>query len=221
MLVKSALVTQMSGSIGGMTAGHNSGGMYLRARGMMTNPNSPAQISARAALEELVDAWNADLTQVQRDAWNLYASNTALTNKLGDPHFVSGMAMYVRGNTTRIIAGLTRIDDGPTTFSLGPSAAFTISGTEATQEITTTLLATPGANVSHVQIQLGRPQNPGRLFFRGPYRLQNVDVPGSFPLTATPVFAIAEGQRIFATARAIMTDGRLAPKTFASALVGA
>lgn len=221
MLFKSGIITQASGSFGGLTAAHNSGGMYFRARGLVTNPNSPAQVLARAALAQLANAWNQDLSQAQRDAWNLYAANTPLTNSLGDPHNVSGMAMYVRSNTARLYAGEARIDDGPTIFTLGGAAQFSIVADETSQTYTATLIAAAGPTVEFVQLQVGLPQNAGRLFFKGPYRITALNAPGSFPLTATPVFPIAEGQRLFMTARKLMSDGRLGPISYASTIVAA
>ncbi|KKM06452.1 hypothetical protein LCGC14_1743870, partial [marine sediment metagenome] len=47
MLFKSGLITQGSGSIGGLTASHNRGGMYFRARTIPTNPATSFQTVVR------------------------------------------------------------------------------------------------------------------------------------------------------------------------------
>ena len=84
MLIKSQLITQASGSIGGLVGSHNAGGMYFRARTIPVNPGSAAQIAVRNIVAQLTAAWTADLTAAQRTAWQTYADNVPTTNRLGD-----------------------------------------------------------------------------------------------------------------------------------------
>jgi len=116
MKFKSAIVTQASGSIGGLTAAHNKGGMYLRSRATPVNPQTAAQVAIRNAMSQLTTAWQETLTAAQRDAWRTYAENVLLPDKLGEPRNIGGIGMYIRSNVPRLQAGLARVDDGPVVF---------------------------------------------------------------------------------------------------------
>ena len=116
MLVRYSLISDASGSFGGLVASHNRSGQYIRTRVRPTNPSSPAQVEVRVIFGNLAITWST-LTDDQRDAWTTYAINVPVTNRLGDPLTLTGHQMFVRNNAARIQAGLDRIDDGPTTFS--------------------------------------------------------------------------------------------------------
>ena len=224
MLIKSAIATQMSGSIGGMTAGHNKGGMYLRGRGMIPNPNTGRQIAVRNAVTELVQRWTQSLDDEQRAVWDTYGKNVLLTNRLGDPLQLSGQNHYVRSNTPRVQSGLPIIDDGPGLFNLGDTGSLSI--TEIDLNLPAFNIAVGGGpdwaadDEGSLIVYMGLPQSAGRNFFRGPWRLVteeggNTQTPVTsvaIALTSLP-FPISEGQRVWFYARASNQDGRLSSRT--------
>lgn len=228
MLIKSALATQMSGSIGGMTASHNKGGMYLRGRGMVTNPNSTAQQLARAAMTELVDAWNQTLTDSQRDGWRTYAANVQVTNRLGDQINVSGQNMYVRLNQPRIVAALPRVDDAPAIFAgaeLGVVSVTAAAGSGYLLDVNFDDTADwVNEDDAALIIQGSRPQNAAIEFFKGPFRFggtvegDSVTAPTS-PVTLTMPFAGSDNQRVFARVRLSRADGRLSAPQVVTAII--
>jgi hypothetical protein len=218
MKIKSAVLTQASGSIGGMTASHNRGGLYLRSRVIPTNPNSTFQQAVRGFVATLTSAWNNVLTPTQRTMWDIYAENVPMPDALGEPRNIGGLAMYVRSNVPRLQAGLPRVDDGPTTYNLGeftnPSMG---SGSEATQQVTVTYDNTDAwANEDDAAllVALSRGQNPGINYFKGPYRYvgmvegDSVAPPAGTYLAGFP-FAIVQGQKVFGQMRITRADGRL------------
>lgn len=217
MLIKSALLTQASGSIGGMTASHNAGGMYLRARTIPVNPQSAGQVAVRNALSQLVVRWGATLTQSERDDWDTYAFNTPLTNSLGDQVQRSGQQMYIRGNVARLQQGLPIADTAPTEFNLGTFTAPTFAVASGTGLISVTFENTDEwANEDDAQmvIAASRPQSPGITFFVGPYRVAGgIDgdgtTPPTSPTTIAVPFPVSAGQKVFLTAKVTRADGRL------------
>lgn len=220
MLFKSALVTQVSGSIGGMTGSHNRGGLYFRARTIPTDPNTLSQLLIRAAFGSIVQRWEATLTQPQRDAWDVYAAAVPIPGPLGDPVILSGMAQYVRSNTTRIRFGLAVIDVAPIIFDLGTLSTVAIdSAVQAGQLVGISFTNADGWNVAGggLFVFLSRPQNVTINFFRGPYRFADF-LDGAGPATTvaliTPPFAINQGQRIFGRAVATYPDGRYTQTNF-------
>lgn len=221
MLVESPIVSRGSGSIGGMTWSRNRGGMYVRSRATPTNPNSPQQQAVRSAAAQLAALWSSTLTQVQRDAWDLYAENVELPNPLGAPRNVGGLGMYVRSNVSRIasaVAGLVRVDDAPAIFDLGEYTAPTlISATGATNVISVGFTDTDewvDEDAAALLLYTSRPQNPGVNFFKGPYRFAgavegNSGTPPTTPFALDAAFPFAADQRVFAFARVTRADGRL------------
>lgn len=222
MKVKSALVTQASGSVGGFVWSHNRGGMYIRARATPTNPNSQFQQAIRAIVGNLAALWHNTLTPVQRAAWDIYALQVPLPDRLGEPRNVGGLAMYIRSNTPRLQVGMERVDDGPVIFTLpglealimeSPSAApqnYDLDYREEPQ-VPETWLSEDGAGLLNYS---SRPQNLSINYFKGPYRvttsiLGNSGTPATPPFTITSHFVFAQGQRLFARVQMTRADGRL------------
>ncbi len=172
MLFKSAVYTQVSGSIGGITYAHNSGGMYARGRGIPTQPNTPRQAAVKAAFAAVATYWSTTLTDGERTLWGTYAANTPLTGPLGDPINVSGQNMFTRANVIRERAGLTLIDAAPTAFNLGEPVTGIDSMVIAAGEMTITL-PVGGAGTSDAGrklLRIGAAMPAGRNYFRGPYQ---------------------------------------------------
>lgn len=211
-------VAQYSGSIGGHTYARNSSGFYVRTKSKPVNPNSPRQQAVRTALTALTTRWAQTLTAAQRAAWDLYASNVVMKNRLGEDTFHSGFNHYIRSNTTLARLGLTIVDDGPTVFELpGKDPTFAIAASEAAQTITVTYddtMAWADENDAYMLHYQGKPQNPQRNFFDGPWRIIGYvagvnGAPPASPKVQNVDYAIAETQRQWVYARILRADGRL------------
>ncbi len=223
-------IVQMSGSIAGNVFARNHYGNYARARTKPVNPNTAGQQVVRAAMALLTEWWSSSLTANQRTAWNLYGSNVAMTNKLGETVYLTGFNHYIRSNANlkRIVG--TMMATGPVVFEI-PEAdpLFAITASEATQEITVTADATlPWAleNGAYMFVFMGQPQNAQRNFFGGPWKYAGfyagaVGAAPGFPLGLTPPYAIAEGQHLWCYARIIRADARLSQPFRADVLCAA
>lgn len=230
MLIKGLLATQMSGSLDGITASHNSGGQYFRARALPTDPNSTAQQAVRAAMGSLVNRWNDTLTQTQRDAWETYAANVTVLNRLGDPVQISGLAHFIRSNVPRAYADpaqsdLPIVDDGPTTFNLGQTPIITsVTPAAAGSDIAIAWAEGLGQNAwvgiddAGLIVQCSRAQNLTINFFKAPFRLCSALLGDSAAPLASPqnvtnpygeVYGATGTQRVFVRARVTLDDGRL------------
>jgi hypothetical protein len=215
---KSPIITQASGSIGGATYSRNRGGMYIRARAVPTNPNSPQQQTVRTAVAALVNAWNNVLTPAQRLVWDTYAENTPVLNTLGEPVNVGGLGMYIRGNVPALQAGLARIDDGPTVFNTGeytePVVGAISAGGNTMSLAFTNTDAWASEDDAAMLVLISRGQNPSKNYFKGPYRYAgkidgNSGAPPASPASIDLPFAVAVGQKVFCQVRVVRADGRL------------
>ena len=215
-LIRFAEGQQRSGSIGATVYSHNRFGAYIRARSVPVNPNTALQVAVRNAVRSISIAWQLTLTQLQRDAWNVYAANVTWTNKLGDAINLTGLNHYIRSNTFRITNALPRIDAAPVIFTLAAAElALSATASEATQQYTIAFddTATWASEAGAFQtFYAGIPQNGGIGFFGGPYRqitLAIGAIPAVSPIVAAAVFPFAEGQRLWLRSRISRADGRL------------
>jgi hypothetical protein len=117
MKVLAGLVTQGTGSIGGMTMSNNKAGYYLRARTVPTNPRTALQTAIRSGLAALSGSWSS-LTSAQQAAWNLYGQNVTVVLNNGTSAKLSGHNWYVGANQLQLQAGAPTVLDGPTTFTM-------------------------------------------------------------------------------------------------------
>lgn len=211
-------IVQMSGSIAGNTHARNRYGNYVRARTSPINPNTDRQVAVRAALAFLTNRWSDTLTDVQRIAWDLYASSVNMTNRLGESVHLSGYNHYIRSNLIAKLIPYPLIDAGPVVFELpaqDPTLAVTAS--EATQVLTIAYddtMAWATEDAAYMFFFQGKPQNAQRNFFAGPWRLigsvGGIDPGGPVePHAAAAAFAISTGQRQWIYARIMRADGRL------------
>jgi hypothetical protein len=211
-------IVQMSGSIAGETFARNRYGNYARARTKPINPKTAFQTLIRSALAFITDRWAQALTAEQRTAWNLYASNVAMKNKLGEVIHLTGFNHYIRSNIALKRAGKVTVDDGPVIFELpAKDPTFAITASEGTQEIEFSWddeMPWASETGAYLLLYQGQPQNAQRNFFDGPWKkighIAGQDgSPTLDPQAKAIVFAIAEGQRQWVYARILRADGRL------------
>jgi len=214
-------ITEMRGSIAGNVYSRNRYGAYARARTKPINPNTSRQQAVRAAIAQLTVRWSSTLTALQRIAWNLYASNVAMLNKLGEAIYLSGFNHYIRSNLALMRGGFATVDVGPVIFELpskDPLLSFT--ALESMGQITVSFddgLAWCSEDNAYMEIYAGKPQNAQRNFFGGPWRVCGFIVGSSgAPITTPQILAhswqISEGQRLWIYARIRRADGRLSER---------
>jgi hypothetical protein len=182
MKILPTLGSMMSGSLRGLTASHNKGGLYLRGRTVPTNPNTARQQVARSTIGYLMQTWDQELTDVQRQGWRSYAENVPVTDTLGQPMTLSGVNHFVRSNSARAQAlmitggGPARVDDAPVIFNTGapPVDVVLFEGDFTTPPGSLDLTVDIGPETSaagFLFVYIAPPQNAGVRFYKGPYQL--------------------------------------------------
>lgn len=206
------------GSIGGQVHSKNRFGSYIRARTTPVNPRSSRQNAVRAAIANLAQYWSGTLTQLQRDAWEVYAAAITRTNKLGAQIKLTGFNMFIRSNAARVQCGGAVVAAGPTTLTLpGADITFACEVDEAGQEISVTFDAAASWNIideGFLSVFMSIPKAVGTNFIGGPFRFaDSIDGDTASPPTSPQVlpvpFPVAEGQALVCRARIMEADGRL------------
>jgi len=229
MLFKGTIGSQLAGSIGGITASHNKGGTYFRARRTPTNPNSAFQMIVRGAVSTLSNRWVSVLTVAQRNEWETYAGNVPRPNKVGDLVLLSGINHYVRCNTPRIQSVSPVVDNAPTVFTVGSFTTVTATASAATDLISVSFTNSDSwatATGGFLLVFCGAPQNGAVNFFKGPYRFaakaSGAVVPPTSPLIIVNPFGnMVLNQKVFLRIAASQVDGRYSQAQFLPLIVAA
>lgn len=202
MLIRFGLGGQLSGSVGGVVAGHNKGGQYLRNRSIPTNPNSTQQQNVRAAFATAATQWKA-LTTTQRSAWGAYAAETPVVNSLGESITVSGFNQYVRTNSFRTRLGAASLPNAPIVpgqSTLGTGPIITASAADGIS------LSVSDGNTSGTDttlIQYGPPVSAGVNFFGGPFSFFGKTTSGANGFNDSPQLASQYGNLLAEERRAV------------------
>jgi hypothetical protein len=217
VLFKPLLIGELSGSVGALTASHNKGGAYIRSRVIPTNPGTPAQTEVRNLMGQFAARWTNTLSAAQRQAWDTYALNVPLLNRLGESVTVTGLNMYQRSNIPRAQNGLSIVDDGPTTFNLGDFTAPTIASFTSPTVLSLTFeVADDWVSEDDAAMLIFGSRDTGIAinFFKGPYRKYPIQllgdnaVPPTSPHPGTNPFNISVGNQVFLKAAVTRADGR-------------
>lgn len=219
MLIKGLFVAGLSGKAGGLVASHGRSGSYFRTLVKPVDPGTIYQTAVRNIMGNLASAWVDHLDAVQRAAWDLYGSNVAVTNRVGDTIYLTGLNWYIACNVPRIQVGENTLDDAPTIFSMASFTLPTWQVDEAGQESSLAYTNTDDwatTTGGFLMISMSRPQNPTINYFKGPYRwldheLGVTGTPPTSPLVSDVLFPVVEDQRVFAIVRCANSDGRISP----------
>lgn len=101
----SALVNSIQGSVGGSVFQRNKSGYTLKNKGVNVNKTSIKQSAARNYMNELQNQWHA-FTDVQRNAYDLFANYYKSMNRNNKDVALSGYQLFLKYNALRLHTGL-------------------------------------------------------------------------------------------------------------------
>lgn len=220
MLLKfGGIIADGRGSIGGITISRNSSGAYARARITPVNPKTALQSAIRAIVAAVTVRWLGTLSQLQRDAWKVFASNVPAKNMLGETINLSGFNQFCKSNIVANNVSLPNIDDAPVVFDLpGEDTTYTSEIDSGTGKVTIVFddtLDWVNLDEAAMIVQMGIPVNASIGFFDGPWRHAGVILgdgttpPTSPDATIDVPFPVGDGQRVYTQAKIILPDGRI------------
>lgn len=119
-IIKSSLLSEIRGSVGGTTYARNKAGLYARNRSKPVNPNTVNQSLVRSQFG--INSFNfGALTVDQVAAWNQFAQGYPAVNRVGDTYTPSGRQMYMLCNQNLASIGEAPIDTPPYDIPVVPS----------------------------------------------------------------------------------------------------
>lgn len=103
LIKTTAIVDAISGKLQGTVFAKNKGGDYMRGRGKVLQPDTPAQMAARGLFGAISAAF-ALLLRSQIEQWKDFATLHPYTNRLGDQRVLTAKAMFQKVNTNLALA---------------------------------------------------------------------------------------------------------------------
>jgi hypothetical protein len=217
-LIKSSLLADIRGSIGGTTYSRNRGGSYARNRTVPINPQSANQTRARSSLAYWSEAWTTEITQADRNGWNAYAATVVALNVLGESITYTGQQMFIRSNTLLSLAGQTEVLTAPTS---NVQVALNYSGAPIDYDLSADRVdITLNTIVTAAVIAFcGPPQSAGATSVKVPYRAFGSFVAAGVGLlqvngSITDRRTFAVGQFMAWRFQAVASDGRISNELF-------
>lgn len=112
LLVPGAVVSVLSGKIGGTVFARNRGGAYARSYAIPTRVTSDLAQKVKAAFAAASQGY-ANLTTAQIAAWDQYGQENPVSNRIGQLITLKGQSWYVGCNARLIVADETPISVPP------------------------------------------------------------------------------------------------------------
>ena len=101
-----------SGSAKGVTARQVGGRSVLSLKCFPTGVATGAQLARRASLKKISKSWK-ELTSSQMAEWDRLAEHASGASSLGQKAEISGLNLYIRLNSNRVMAGEAIVADAP------------------------------------------------------------------------------------------------------------
>ncbi len=158
-----AIVSSISGNLGGLNFSRGRQGPYIRKRLSRTNRKTPAQLAQRSRFTSLTRHWS-DLTGLETAAWNTSARLVATPNRLGVPTRLSGFQFFIQYNLAHV-DDPTFIDTPPTILTRTPVVTDIGGNLDEILFFTVFFTVPPTSTNYDVYISAGRPYSDVRPSF--------------------------------------------------------
>jgi hypothetical protein len=221
-----AVVADMRNKLNGSVFSRNRGGAYVRTKVTPLNPQTSAQVGARALLTALAQGFRS-LTQEQIAAWNSAVNQWATTDIFGDVVNPTGLALYVRLNANIQNAGGSIISTPPSPVGADAITALSLSADEgsSTYDVTFAPSTVPANHTMYLEStsMLSPGINNANSRFRaiGIVAAAATSPYDAFAAQTTKFGPLVSGQKGFVRAKFInKLTGEVSQALTASAIVG-
>lgn len=216
------VVSDIRGSVGGVTFSRNSSGAVARKRTAGVNPNTVAQQAVRGLFNDVAQAWR-NLSSANQDTWITQAPNYTRVNRLGETVSYTGQQLFNHLNGQLLQLGQAVVDVAIPPLSIEVATAASVVAVQTTDDIVINGLASTGGD-DIIAVYATPAMSAGRRFTsKSMYRLiqikpastasGNLDVTTAYEniygVTPTDMF---EGSKVFFRLLRVSTvNGQAAP----------
>jgi len=120
-----ALITELTGSIGGITFQKNSSGSIARLKPNMPVNSTASQQSQQIYLSGLISAWS-NLSAANKITWEAFATAHDHINEFGETKTLNGFQWFLSCNLNLLITGQATISAAPAWTAIASLANFTL-----------------------------------------------------------------------------------------------
>ena len=166
-----AIVTDISGKLGGHVFSKNRSGKYMRTKGVPTNPQTSAQMLIRGMFAAISSSWS-ELSELQRTSWRNAVDQFATTDVFGDIKNPTGKALYQRLNQNLSVSDQPLIDSAPFATDVPFLGIISAGGSVATNVLRIKTVGDATAN--KVLVFATEPLSQGTKFVKNKLRLIEV-----------------------------------------------
>ena len=165
-----AIVVDGRGKLGGHVFTKTKSGATMRTKVTPVNPQTVAQASARSRLGGNSQAW-ANLTEEQRESWQVRAAETSKTNVFGDQYFPSGKNLFTSINNNLLLIGQQVVKVAPIIEQMPFIVELSFTAVASTGLISLVFDYSGSGISSHIVYEATSGFSRGRYNFDGSYRV--------------------------------------------------
>jgi len=209
------MVVEARGKIGGSVFSRNKGGGYVRAYANPTNPQSGRQQIVRGYMATLQAYWRDTCTADERDGWESLAAETDFSNRVGDQIRISGLNLFLRTNTLRLLGSQAVLAAAPTAPARygGTLLTFEEDGVSGDIEVDAIGTALSAGDLCFVWHSL--PKSQGVNYYRGPWEVPTViESTDVAPIQLVASASVVSGMRYHMRYICLDAEGRLSVERF-------
>ena len=165
-----ALIGNLSGSLGSVTASHNRYGSHFRPRTIPINPDTQYQQTVKGNFGVVSGGWTA-LAAANRAQWATFAANNPVVDNLGQSQNLSANAAYVMLNLRLKQCGVALITAPPVGAAPAGLTSLTLEADIGAGDVQVTYTATPLAANDKLVIRATVVDTASINFVKNKYKL--------------------------------------------------
>lgn len=167
-----AMITELAGSIGGVTFQKNNSGNIARLKPKLPVNPSPGQAAQEYLLAYLNSLWPT-LSQIEKDSWATFAAAYNHNTPWGEEKTLNGYQWFMSCNLNLLRASEAAIETAPVFSTVDPPDEFTLTadGDDLLAVFDSAYTAVP----DYLYIYLSTPIKRASLKLRNPLYLVDVD----------------------------------------------
>jgi hypothetical protein len=155
-----SIITDSRGRLGGTVLRSTHYGLTINTLARPRNSQTSRQRSQRARVASISAAWTTTLTDEERADWITLGAANPISDTWGNDYPLTGIAIYMRVNSKRLAAGLSRQDTAPADQSVTAITTATLT-TAAGPTLGIAWTATPAPTNHRLKLYVSPPLNPG------------------------------------------------------------